>query len=200
MADELLCERTLLTRALVSCPCFAVVIRCQLHALSDAIASSYNCADRDNSRLAQRLTTRYLCTHAYEPGCAKFRVKLQMSLLADRIGSHGAATSSCITFSRAACRHSKRGRRARLLIVRSELKKVEPGSGVFQTLVSNETGISASSAGGKSAPIREDLVKTRYIAETLLPTRHGNFRLRGYKHSVSALWPACQAMPLLSTT
>jgi hypothetical protein len=32
----------------------------------------------------------------------------------------------------------------------------------------------------------EDLnVKTRYIAETLLPTRHGKFRLRGYKHSVS---------------
>lgn len=28
-------------------------------------------------------------------------------------------------------------------------------------------------------------VKTRYIAETLLPTRHGKFRLRGYKHSVS---------------
>ncbi len=26
---------------------------------------------------------------------------------------------------------------------------------------------------------------TRFIAETLLPTRHGNFRLRGYKHSVS---------------
>jgi hypothetical protein len=33
----------------------------------------------------------------------------------------------------------------------------------------------------------EDLdVKTRYIAETLLPTRHGKFRLRGYKHSVRA--------------
>lgn len=25
---------------------------------------------------------------------------------------------------------------------------------------------------------------TRFIAETLLPTRHGNFRLRGYKHSI----------------
>lgn len=37
-----------------------------------------------------------------------------------------------------------------------------------------------------SQPIREELVKTRYIAETLLPTRHGAFRLRGYKHSVSA--------------
>lgn len=28
---------------------------------------------------------------------------------------------------------------------------------------------------------------TRFIAETLLPTRHGNFRLRGYKHSVSKM-------------
>jgi hypothetical protein len=27
-------------------------------------------------------------------------------------------------------------------------------------------------------------VKTRFIAETLLPTRYGKFRLRGYKHSV----------------
>jgi hypothetical protein len=35
-------------------------------------------------------------------------------------------------------------------------------------------------------PVPEELVKTRYIAETLLPTRHGKFRLRGYKHSVSA--------------
>jgi hypothetical protein len=33
--------------------------------------------------------------------------------------------------------------------------------------------------------ITEELVKTRFIAETLLPTRHGKFRLRGYKHSVS---------------
>lgn len=36
-------------------------------------------------------------------------------------------------------------------------------------------------------------VKTRYIAETLLPTRHGKFRLRGYKHSVSCLRHAHQA-------
>lgn len=35
--------------------------------------------------------------------------------------------------------------------------------------------------------IEELDVKTRYIAETLLPTRHGNFRLRGYKHSVRPL-------------
>jgi hypothetical protein len=33
--------------------------------------------------------------------------------------------------------------------------------------------------------IDESQVVTRFIAETLLPTRHGKFRLRGYKHSVS---------------
>jgi hypothetical protein len=37
--------------------------------------------------------------------------------------------------------------------------------------------------------IQEELVKTRFIAETLLPTRHGKFRLRGYKHSVRQEWP-----------
>ncbi|KIZ07919.1 GTP cyclohydrolase II [Monoraphidium neglectum] len=31
--------------------------------------------------------------------------------------------------------------------------------------------------------IDEDKVRTVHIAETMLPTRHGNFRLRGYKHS-----------------
>lgn len=33
-------------------------------------------------------------------------------------------------------------------------------------------------------PIDESKVKTVFIAETLLPTRQGKFRLRGYKHSV----------------
>ncbi|MEW5304746.1 MAG: hypothetical protein WDW36_007337 [Sanguina aurantia] len=51
-------------------------------------------------------------------------------------------------------------------------------------------------AGGPSSPltlvngwpatssIDDSLVLTKFIAETLLPTRHGIFRLRGYKHSV----------------
>jgi hypothetical protein len=110
-----------------------------------------------------------------------------MSLFADRICSHGAATSSCATYAACSpCRHSKRVQRARLVLARSERRELEPSSGALKALVSDEAGISASTAGAsKSAPIREDLVKTRYIAETLLPTRHGNFRLRGYKHSVS---------------
>ncbi|GIL68484.1 hypothetical protein Vafri_21753 [Volvox africanus] len=32
--------------------------------------------------------------------------------------------------------------------------------------------------------VDEDQVITKFIAETLLPTRHGKFRLRGYKHSI----------------
>lgn len=39
----------------------------------------------------------------------------------------------------------------------------------------------------KPPVIQEELVKTRFIAETMLPTRQGKFRLRGYKHSVSTL-------------
>ncbi|GLC37629.1 hypothetical protein PLESTB_001666300 [Pleodorina starrii] len=34
------------------------------------------------------------------------------------------------------------------------------------------------------ASIDEEQVVTKFIAETLLPTRHGKFRLRGYKHSI----------------
>jgi hypothetical protein len=33
-------------------------------------------------------------------------------------------------------------------------------------------------------PLQEKKIITRFVAETLLPTRHGNFRVRAYKHSV----------------
>lgn len=32
--------------------------------------------------------------------------------------------------------------------------------------------------------IEDEQVVTKFIAETLLPTRHGKYRVRGYKHSV----------------
>ncbi|PNH01452.1 Riboflavin biosynthesis protein RibBA, partial [Tetrabaena socialis] len=35
-----------------------------------------------------------------------------------------------------------------------------------------------------SSSVDEGQVVTKFIAETLLPTRHGKFRLRGYKHSI----------------
>jgi hypothetical protein len=114
-------------------------------------------------------------------------VLLPMSHLCERTCTHGAATSSFTYPACSPCRHSKRVQRARLVLVRSERRESEPVSGVLKAVMSDEAGISASASASKSAPIREDLVKTRYIAETLLPTRHGNFRLRGYKHSVSWL-------------
>ena len=40
-----------------------------------------------------------------------------------------------------------------------------------------------------SLDVEEVNVVTRFIAETLLPTKHGKFRLRGYKHSVSTGMP-----------
>lgn len=43
--------------------------------------------------------------------------------------------------------------------------------------------------------IDDHSVKTRFIAETLLPTRHGKFRLRGYKHSVRPPVVAATACP-----
>jgi len=43
---------------------------------------------------------------------------------------------------------------------------------------------SLAAAAAAAASVDEALVKTRYVAETLLPTRHGAFRLRGYKHTV----------------
>jgi hypothetical protein len=38
--------------------------------------------------------------------------------------------------------------------------------------------------GSLTVNIDESKIITRFIAETLLPTRHGKFRVRGYKHSV----------------
>lgn len=75
---------------------------------------------------------------------------------------------------------------------------------------SNENGVSteqkASTTQGKGLPsvacqpcmdgsltinIDENKIVTKFIAETLLPTRHGKFRVRGYKHSVRATNPRC---------
>lgn len=46
--------------------------------------------------------------------------------------------------------------------------------------------------GTLSVNIDENRVVTKFIAETLLPTKHGKFRLRGYKHSVG---PGCCCVP-----
>lgn len=42
-------------------------------------------------------------------------------------------------------------------------------------------------AGLKEVELLERKIVTKFIAETLLPTRHGKFRVRGYKHSVGGV-------------
>jgi hypothetical protein len=66
-----------------------------------------------------------------------------------------------------------------------------PAPRLASPLVARAAEPSASSNGAPTyepsasmASIDESKVQTRFIAETLLPTRHGKFRLRGYKHSV----------------
>lgn len=46
------------------------------------------------------------------------------------------------------------------------------------------TAVPGSASNGVPVSEKDEQVKTRFIAETLLPTKHGKFRLRGYKHSV----------------
>lgn len=59
---------------------------------------------------------------------------------------------------------------------------------------------SSSRAGSAAMPSAAGLVKTRFIAETLLPTRNGRFRLRGYKHSVRKDVPSTARAPCGSGT
>lgn len=45
--------------------------------------------------------------------------------------------------------------------------------------------------------ISEENVRTVHIAETMLPTRHGNFRLRGYKHSTDGGKTFCEPTAII---
>lgn len=51
---------------------------------------------------------------------------------------------------------------------------------------STSNGDTISSESLPSSPA-EAHIETRFIAETLLPTQTGKFRLRGYKHTVRVL-------------
>lgn len=98
--------------------------------------------------------------------------------VAERLSSHKTACTSCsrthLFSSSRVPSNTKFTRHLRLQVVRSDLR--ESDVSVTGTL---------ATPSSCSKPVQEELVKTRYIAETLLPTRHGAFRLRGYKHSVS---------------
>lgn len=61
-----------------------------------------------------------------------------------------------------------------------------PEVGALQGSSAGMVGCQPCMDGTLSVPIDETKVVTKFIAETLLPTRHGRFRLRGYKHSVRA--------------
>lgn len=57
---------------------------------------------------------------------------------------------------------------------------------------SNETQASGS---GDS---EESTVWTEFVAETLLPTNHGKFRLRGYRHTVRGAWLLARSLAFSS--
>ncbi len=59
-------------------------------------------------------------------------------------------------------------------------------------------GSTAAATAGNGVSLAElaDRDKTVFVAETLLPTRHGDFRVRAYRHSVSR--PAASRSALTS--
>lgn len=105
----------------------------------------------------------------------------------ERRASHALAGTSCSGHAGlprpAAPRFRSHASRSGRLIAHAEALDAEPANGAGAGAVGR--GTQSSSERG-----REEAVKTRFIAETLLPTRHGKFRLRGYKHSVRGLLAA----------
>ena len=117
-----------------------------------------------------------------------------MSAFSERILSNGHATSLCTSHTatylkpvpgfRRLCSHRQCGSN----VACRSLEAVNGKTGVVTVSGQNVPSQSSSVSEDIHLGIQEDLVKTRFIAETLLPTRHGKFRLRGYKHSVRQLW------------
>lgn len=54
----------------------------------------------------------------------------------------------------------------------------------FSTSAVGLTGEDSFANNDTSCDVSDASVLTQFVAETLLPTKYGNFRLRGYKHSV----------------
>lgn len=110
-----------------------------------------------------------------------------MSLL-ERISSHRAASASGLL--QHSQRHSvQQGVRCPVQPAR-QCSRVVVHSSRRSDESSPHSAAPVAGEGPGQQRIAEDLsVKTRYIAETLLPTRHGKFRLRGYKHSVRLRQP-----------
>lgn len=65
----------------------------------------------------------------------------------------------------------------------------------------NGTSIEASDEEQEGCSVEDESVWTKFVAETLLPTTQGKFRLRGYRHTVGSLSPRClppAAPPILT--
>lgn len=106
-----------------------------------------------------------------------------MSLL-ERISSHQAASGSgLLQLQRShvcwqgVCGPVRPPRQCSRVVVHSSTKSEE-------CTPSSSAPVAVETAKQTQRIEQDSRVKTRYIAETLLPTRHGKFRLRGYKHSV----------------
>jgi hypothetical protein len=123
----------------------------------------------------------------------------------ERISSHAGASPSCSlpargcrraryvapgSGQRAAVRHVRRGldrdAAAATASVAADLEVVPLSPEQQQQQQQQQLGAATQQ---HVSNIDESLVETRFIAETLLPTKHGKFRLRGYKHSVSGAGP-----------
>ena len=59
--------------------------------------------------------------------------------------------------------------------------------GVISCSSTAESGLNAGLNANGAGASEEDRagVRTKFVAETLLPTNQGKFRLRGYRHTVS---------------
>ena len=121
----------------------------------------------------------------------------KMLALVERLGSHHAAgPTRPLTCSRAAHQRSPINSPSPIYI-QSNPAKFRQGFGWANNVIaraqSQDTSVPPPSSPlpamrhkmVRSVDIEEPKVVTRFIAETLLPTKHGKFRLRGYKHSVS---------------
>lgn len=62
------------------------------------------------------------------------------------------------------------------------MEQQQPGAGQEQQPEAAAAAAAAAALGGAAAPHPQ--VWTKFVAETLLPTKLGKFRLRGYRHTV----------------
>jgi len=115
-----------------------------------------------------------------------FLLDLYMALV-DRVHSHFAAGPQVRTSQpMAILRNTSYIRHAcqRKLVDFIGLTVVRADRIISRAAQSHSSPVHHPDAVPSALDIDEGNIVTRFIAETLLPTKHGKFRLRGYKHSV----------------